>query len=91
MNEAPTDHLAAARAALPKVTRVHPGASWPTLTLELDNGARIHLGEGQRASLHPVSSDGLALLAHQWGRPDQAMYTVPAALIPELDPYFPAS
>jgi hypothetical protein len=79
----------AARAALPRVVRVIPGATWPAVTLELNTGARVSLSADTRASLLPVAADGLALLSYQWGRPDVAAYTVPAALMADLASYFP--
>lgn len=81
--------LATARAALPRVTAVHPGAVWPALTLQLNDGSTIDLQAGERAALQPVDTDGLALLIC-W-KPDAAVLTVPAALMPELAPYFPAA
>lgn len=91
MSDASTDHLTAARAALPKVIRVQSAGVWPALTLELDNGASIHLGEGDRAALHPVSPDGLAVLVCWSGQTVTAECAAPAALLPDLAPYFPAA
>lgn len=81
------EDLAAARAALPRVTRIQPGATWPTVTLEMDTGASLYLSADHRAALHALEADGVAVLVC-W-KPVSAVCAVPAALMPELERYFP--
>lgn len=82
---------AALYAALPRVARVLPGAQPRHFILELEDGSQVHLSPElvTWAALHPEDHEIGPVIVIRW--PDAlAEYAAPAALLPELQPYFPA-
>lgn len=80
-----------ARAALPQVIDVIPGPQAWHLTLKLEGGAQVELAPDRMkwAALHPGGQGVGPMVVIGWLDRTSVVYAVPAALLPELLPFFP--
>lgn len=59
------------------------------VTLQLEDGRALKVAPGVRAALSPELGDrGLTLLTSERGRVAEVCFTVPAVLLPEMQPHF---